>query len=120
MRTRSISLALVLACGGAAAAQLSIAPEQAVIEFDTKIGIVTFLHQQHADLSVTECTTCHHTLKPGEAVQPCHACHNGKAGDELGAKTAFHTRCIECHEYTMGKGEPAGPVKKMCRLCHVK
>jgi len=101
-----------------------IAPDKAVIQFDTKLGVVTFNHQKHADLSFTECTTCHHTFKgeAGETVKPCHACHEHKPGDAEApaAKTAFHTRCIGCHEYTVSQGDTAGPLKKKCKLCHVK
>jgi hypothetical protein len=99
-----------------------IPADQAVIQFDTKLGVVTFQHQKHADLSFTECTTCHHTFKPeaDEAVKPCHACHTDKSADAPPAKKAFHTRCTGCHEYTVSQGDPAGPLKKKCKLCHVK
>ena len=99
-----------------------IPADQAVIQFDTKLGVVTFQHQKHADLSFTECTTCHHTFKPeaGETVKPCHECHGKDAADAPAAKSAFHTRCTGCHEYTVSQGDPAGPLKKKCKLCHVK
>jgi hypothetical protein len=98
----------------------AIPADKAVIQFDTKLGVVSFDHQKHADLSFTECTSCHHTWKAGETVKPCHACHQKADGDSPAAKTAFHTRCIGCHEYTVGKGEAAGPLKKACKLCHIK
>jgi hypothetical protein len=104
------------------AEEQQIPPDKAVIQFDTKLGVVTFLHQMHADLSSTECTTCHHTFKgeAGETVKPCHACHDKESADASAAKTAFHTRCTGCHEYTVSQGDSAGPLKKKCKLCHIK
>ena len=69
-----IMILTVLVCGvGNALAEEPVIPtDKAVIPFDTKLGVVTFNHQLHADLSFTECTTCHHTLKPGETVKSCH------------------------------------------------
>jgi hypothetical protein len=126
MTTRFFMMMLVLACcaGNAASEEPVISPELAIIEFQTKLGTVTFRHQMHAGLGATECTTCHHTFKAEEGpIKPCHACHEHdaeSADDTPKAKTAFHTRCIGCHEYTTGQGEPAGPLKKKCNLCHVK
>jgi hypothetical protein len=99
----------------------SIPAEQAVIQFDTKLGVVTFLHQMHADLGSTQCTTCHHTFKAEEGpIKRCHECHGKDTADAPKAKTAFHTRCIGCHEYTVEQGDQAGPLKKKCKLCHIK
>lgn len=99
-----------------------IPADKGVIRFDTKLGVVTFNHQMHADLSFTRCDTCHHTFKgeAGEVIKPCHACHDEKDADAPAAKAAFHTRCTGCHEYTVSQGDPAGPLKKKCKLCHVK
>ncbi|MGD8630783.1 MAG: cytochrome c3 family protein, partial [Gammaproteobacteria bacterium] len=64
MRVILMMLAVFAAATGAVMAEEpQIAPDQAVIQFDTKLGVVTFMHQKHADLSFTECTTCHHTFK---------------------------------------------------------
>ncbi len=104
------------------AGELTIPDDKAVIVFNTKLGDVTFAHAMHAGLSITECTTCHHKMEPGDtAVKPCHECHQHKS-DENAPKTkkAFHTRCTGCHEYTVAGGQHAGPVKKKCRLCHIK
>jgi DnaJ-class molecular chaperone len=121
MRPLFLAVAFMLGCAcNALAEEPAIPADQAVIHFDTKLGVVTFNHQMHADLSFTQCTSCHHTWEPGETIKTCHACHETKAGESPAAKTAFHTRCIGCHEYTVGKGEPAGPQKKMCKLCHIK
>ena len=105
------------------AVELIIPDDKAVILFDTKLGIVTFAHQKHAELSITECTLCHHKIQPEDtAVKPCHDCHkhDAKTKDVLKTSKAFHTRCIGCHEYTAAGGQNAGPLKKKCKLCHVK
>lgn len=100
---------------------LSIPDDHNVIQFETKIGVVTFLHQMHANLSITECTTCHHKLQPEDtAVTPCHECHKKDSKKPPKAKTVFHTRCTGCHQYTVEDGGTAGPVRKKCKLCHVK
>jgi len=104
------------------AGELTIPVDKAVIQFKSKIGLVTFAHQKHAGLSITQCITCHHTLQPADiAVKPCHECHLKKSKEPVkAAKSAFHNRCIGCHEYTVAGGQHAGPVKKKCKLCHIK
>lgn len=98
-----------------------IPSDKEVIRFETKLGEVTFLHKMHADLSITECTTCHHTLQPGdERVKPCHECHGEKDAETPKIKTVFHWTCTGCHEYTVAHGDKAGPLEKKCKLCHVK
>ena len=128
LRTYIIVL-LSLFFSNALAEELAIPPEKAVITFDTKLGTVTFAHQKHAGLKITECKTCHHKMEPTDtAVKPCHECHKHKPKDKAKAdgdeppftKSAFHTRCIGCHEYTVAQGEQAGPLKKKCKICHVK
>ncbi len=123
---RFVVLTAVLAlffAANAVAGCLSIPADKAVIEFDSKLGNVTFAHKKHADLSITECKTCHHMHQPGDHVmKPCHDCHKHKAADQDPPKTkhALHARCIGCHEYTIASGRQAGPIKKKCKLCHVK
>jgi len=105
------------------AAELTIPEDKAVIQFQTKLGIVTFAHQKHSGLSIAECTTCHHKIQPEDTVvKPCHECHkhDAKSKDVLKTSKAFHTRCIGCHEYTAAGGQNAGPLKKKCKLCHIK
>jgi len=124
MRLNIFMLALLsLLVGNVMATCLTIPQDKAVIQFETKIGAVTFAHEKHAGLSITECMTCHHNHQPDDTVmQPCHECHKHKAEetDPPKTKTALHTRCIGCHEYTVAGGQQAGPVKKKCKLCHVK
>ena len=127
MRLKVFILVLLsLLVGNVMSTCLTIPQDKAVIQFETRIGAVTFAHEKHAGLSITECKTCHHKHQSDDTVmQPCHECHKHKAeeADEAGApktKTAFHTRCIGCHEYTVAGGQQAGPVQKKCKLCHVK
>ena len=117
----SIFVLLSLFVSNMMAAELTIPDEKTVIQFDTKLGVVTFAHAMHAGLSITECSTCHHKMKPEDtAVKPCHECHQHKSEESAPkTKTAFHTRCTGCHEYTVAGGQHAGPVKKKCRLCHI-
>ena len=105
----------------AVAEELTIPADKAVIQFDTKIGAVTFPHKRHSDLKITQCITCHHKIEPTDtAIKPCHDCHQHKSKKPAKAKTAFHNRCTGCHEYTVAGGQNAGPLKKKCKLCHIK
>ena len=116
--------------GSAMAAEFTIPADKSVIEFKSRLGVVTFAHQKHADLKITECKTCHHKIEESETeVKPCHECHKPqpkdkkikpKEGEPPFDKAAFHTRCIGCHEYTVAQGMQAGPQKKKCKLCHIK
>ena len=105
---------------GASAATAADAPENIKIDqAQKKQPAVDFPHKAHWEL--TECTTCHHTLEAeDETVKACHECHGSKDGEAPRVKTAFHSTCIGCHEYTIAHGEEAGPLKKKCKLCHVK
>ena len=122
----SIIVLLSLFVSSLMAEVLTIPEDKNVIQFPAKLGNVTFAHKKHADLGITQCTTCHHKHQPTDTViQPCHECHKHKVdkADEAAppkTKTVFHTRCIGCHEYTVASGEQAGPVKKKCKLCHIK
>jgi len=122
MRSCLILLAgLACLCGIAVAGEPVIPADREIIQFETKLGMVTFLHRMHADLSATECTTCHHTLQAGdERVKPCHECHGKEETGAPRVKTAFHSTCTGCHEYTVAHGEEAGPLEQKCKLCHVK
>ncbi len=126
----NIIIVLSFFLGSASAAELTIPAEKSMIEFKSRLGVVTFAHQKHADLKITECKTCHHKIEPGDTVvKPCQECHKQqpkdkkikpKEGEPPFDKAAFHTRCIGCHEYTVAQGMKAGPQKKKCKLCHVK
>ena len=126
MKTMLIALFVLAHCGIAFATELPIPEDKTTIEFEAKIGNVKFLHRMHSELTITECTTCHHKLQPEDTrVQACHECHKHEAKsmtDDEPPKTkiAFHTRCTGCHQYTMDQGDKAGPVRKKCKLCHIK
>jgi len=122
MRLKVFIIALLaLFTSNAMAEELTIPEDKMVIQFETKIGIVTFAHKMHAGLSITQCTTCHHDLLPADTlVKPCHECHKHKSKEPAKAKKAFHNRCTGCHEYTVAGGQHAGPLKKKCKLCHIK
>ena len=114
-------LAVLAVCAGTAlAGEIAITEDKAVIPFETKLGIVTFRHQMHAGLGSTECNTCHHTWDGTGPVKACHECHEKKGTEAPVAKKVFHARCIGCHEYTAAEGMQAGPLKKKCKLCHIK
>lgn len=114
---------LAVFVGNVIADDLVIPDDKYIIVFDSKLGDVSFAHRKHAGLTITRCITCHHMYQPADTVmKPCHDCHKHKAddADPPKTKTALHTRCIGCHEYTVASGVPAGPVKKKCKLCHIK
>ncbi len=120
---RLILVAGLVAASAAWAADPPIASDKQVIVFETKTGVVTFRHQNHADLSFTTCKTCHHTQEGDGPIQGCHECHHDKdEGAAIQAKKAFHLRCAGCHEYTIKERllDHAGPLKAKCKLCHIK
>ena len=121
VKTIFIAILTTVLITGTAAGENTIPDDKNLIQFETKIGVVTFLHQMHANLSITECTTCRHKMQPEDsAVTPCHDCHKKDSRKPPKAKTAFHTRCTGCHQYTVDDGGNAGPVRKKCKLCHIK
>lgn len=123
MRHLKFLIPVLFSCfiSNAIAEEMVIPADKEVIQFETKLGTVTFAHKMHADLSITQCTTCHHKYQPTDTViKPCHECHKHESTETEKASTAFHTRCTGCHEYTVAGGQEAGPLKKKCKLCHVK
>jgi len=105
----------------------AIPDDKAVIQFETKTGLVTFNHQLHASVRVLECESCHHTHEPGAPFQPCSDCHKKKISTKVAGfsvvapknSKAYHNKCKGCHKYTLEELEkPAGPTK--CKLCHIK
>ena len=118
-----IHIVLGLLLAGMAQAEVPIPADKDVILFESKLGKVTFHHRKHADMSITQCTTCHHTFKPEEdaAVKACSECHGTKKTADVPAlKDSVHLRCQGCHQYTIDHGGHAGPTKKECKLCHIK
>lgn len=120
---RPIIVLLIAVCSGFANAVVGAQPappEAAIIVFHTMLGNVTFLHNMHATLSTTECSTCHHTFEGQGNIKSCHDCHDREGRTAPAAKKVFHLRCIGCHEYTVESGVKAGPGGKKCLLCHVR
>jgi hypothetical protein len=103
-----------------------IPDDKAVVQFQTKTGLVTFNHTLHATLRTSECESCHHTHEPGTPIKPCSDCHKKKKTMIPGFSVvapknskAYHLKCKGCHQYTLKELEkPAGPTK--CKLCHIK
>ncbi len=81
---------------------------------DTYQG-VQFGHKKHADV-LKDCKKCHHTLKEGEKVKKCTACHTKDS--KVDAKKAFHTTCRGCHRAMKKEGKATGPTP--CTKCHPK
>lgn len=97
-------VATLLVAGPLLTGALAEKPDQ--VEFDTKMGTVSFnhsVHQQSAD-----CVSCHHS---GDFTS-CKSCHGVDANAPT-AKAAFHGLCIDCHT-----AESRGPTK--CMSCHVR
>lgn len=101
---------------------LAIEQEQPgdIIQFSTKMGVVTFRHSDHSTLRSKECSECHHTYTGEKKIQPCNDCHVKASTKAPSLFKAIHLKCSECHEYTVKMGRPGGPLRKQCKLCHVK
>lgn len=120
---KTLILVFVLGLVGAWALAGTVPAGKETIKMDTKTGTVTFAHKAHADGGVA-CVTCHHMTKEGETPKSCGAagCHDAKEakGKALILKDALHNSCIGCHDKNVAAGKKSGPVKKDCKLCHVK
>ncbi|MCG6967432.1 MAG: cytochrome c family protein [Chromatiaceae bacterium] len=104
----------------------TVPADKAVIQFQTKTGVITFNHELHATLRTSQCESCHHTHEAGKPFQKCEDCHKAKDTPVAGlsvvapkSSKAYHVKCKGCHEYTLKElDKPAGPTK--CKLCHIK
>ena len=106
----TLKLLLLLVPVAVMAAQ-PIPADKVFIGFETKLGVVPFNHQLHTNRAES-CQTCHHTSTGDEPMQACHDCHTHKGGNEAPkVQDAIHL---------VASGEQAGPVKKKCKLCHIK
>ena len=117
--SRLVCIVLLLSAASIQADTPEISADNEIIEFESKLGNISFAHKEHSGLKNVECKTCHHTYPEEGGLQDCHNCHKPKSGDAPKSKDAFHLRCRGCHKYTVEGGEKAGPVKK-CKLCHQK
>lgn len=117
---RSIALSLMLLTALAASASPTIPPDKEVLTFSTKLGVTVFNHKLHTTRA-EKCETCHHAQDVKQPIQPCHQCHTKDGSEEAPkVKDALHLRCQGCHEENLKAGNPHGPIKKECKLCHVK
>ena len=91
-----------------------------ILKFPTRMGVVTFRHADHATLRSKECSECHHTYTGENKVEPCDTCHIKTSTKAPSLFKAIHIKCSSCHEYTVKMGRPGGPLKKECKLCHIK
>jgi c(7)-type cytochrome triheme protein len=80
------------------------------IEFESKMGNVTFDHKAHTERAKEDCTVCHDKLFP-QSREPI----NFKAGMHKPAE-ADKTSCAGCHH----AGGAAFETKGNCKNCHVK
>ena len=99
-----VTVFLLMGLAYAQANVLSIPPDENV-QFENKMGTVTFSHQIHQQIT---CQSCHHT---GNS-EKCSTCH-GIQRETPTAKKTFHTLCKGCHQQ-----EKSGPTS--CRECHIK
>ena len=97
-------VATLLVVGPLLVGALAAGPDQ--VEFDTKMGTVSFNHSGHQERA--DCVSCHHS---GDFTS-CTTCH-GVDANAPKAKDAFHSLCKDCHS-----AEDRGPTK--CMSCHVR
>ena len=99
-----------------------IPADKEIIIFESiKKGNTTFKHKLHADMTNTVCATCHHTYTRETPIKPCGECHEPKKTEDAPSiRKAVHMKCQGCHQYTVEQGKKAGPLKKECKLCHIK
>ncbi len=115
-------LLTAVAALGLVAFAAEIPKDKQVLNFKTMMGTVTFSHQAHVDRAPDGCVTCHHKTKAGETPKPCSACHDKKKpeGKKLKLKDAVHKTCWGCHKENLDAGKKGGPIKKDCKVCHVR
>ncbi len=104
----TVVIVILFACTTAIATttETSKPATPSVIEYPTKLGMVTFDHNKHQHAA--DCLSCHHT---GDH-KKCKSCH-GIGKETLSAKNAYHKQCKDCHN----KSEQ-GPTK--CKQCHIR
>ena len=118
MKNIIVTVLFILLSLGVSAFEQAQPPE--IITFQTKMGVITFRHADHGTLRTKECSECHHTYTGENRAQPCEDCHLKTSTKAPSLFKAIHMKCSGCHEYTVKMGRPGGPLKKQCKLCHVK
>lgn len=116
----------------AAVATLEQASDLTVREFDQQDVIyfvnpdieggstVIFPHTKHSGVIDVSCYFCHHQDLEGERPRPCRMCHHKDrvVDGAPTSKTAFHERCIGCHE-KVNEEDPKWNVALKCAECHI-
>ncbi len=82
---------------------------------------VRFDHYLHE--TILRCRVCHHDFNvfnnrnEGKGSK-CATCHKKRLTEEIPVPllTAFHKKCIGCHENYINWGRKSGPI--MCGYCH--
>lgn len=103
-----------------------IPADKAVINYDVKLGKVTFEHGKHAGFEGVKCVDCHHKTEGSAVPEKCGSCHPAKADpakpDVPKLQDAVHDNCWGCHQTKADAGAKHGPLKgpKNCKSCHVK
>ena len=82
---------------------------------------VRFDHYLHTN--ILRCRVCHHDFnvysnRNNGKGSKCSGCHKKKLNKKIPIPliTAFHKKCVGCHENYIFWGRKSGPV--MCGLCH--
>ncbi len=105
---RTVIIVILFACTTAiaTATETPMPATPTVIEYPTKLGLVTFDHNKHQHGA--DCLSCHHT---GDYKQ-CKSCH-GIDKKIPSVKTAYHKQCKNCHSIN-----EQGPTS--CKQCHIR
>jgi hypothetical protein len=89
------------------------------IVFETRLGSVTFPHDNHGQYVNGDCAKCHH-VKDGKN-KACRACHKRRPETTEGDPISFYDVkmgfCRDCHrEQRAAKEASKAPV--LCKECH--
>jgi hypothetical protein len=124
-RTLIVMAILALIAAAAAVAGAQIPADKEVLEFEHKLGNVTFEHAKHAGYEGVTCVTCHHKTEGDAMPQACVECHPKKVekgSEDLKLQDAVHNQWWSCHQEKIDAGLKGGPVKgaKNCKQCHIR
>ena len=97
--------------------EVSIGPEEIVLQTESARKPAVFPHRQHQEAYA--CTYCHHAKDEIMVIDKCESCHNKDISnpDVNSFKKAAHKMCKDCHKEVNGQGKDA-PIK--CSGCHIK
>jgi cytochrome c553 len=90
------------------------------IVFQTKLGSVTFLHDNHQERLSNDCVKCHH-VKGEKKKQACRNCHKRKLETVVGDPLSFYDvkmeLCRGCHREKRAANK-ASKAPVFCKDCH--